>query len=99
MTRNPITPLAILSALMAAPAAAQGIDETVNQIFANSTGWFVALIFSNFPGTNYPWIVGWLILAAIIFHQQNANRANGHNRAWHYWGATHGQNINRVTIT
>ncbi len=67
MTRNPIIPLAILSALMAAPAAAQGIDETVNQIFANSTGWFVALIFSNFPGTNYPWIVGWLILAAIIF--------------------------------
>ena len=67
MTRNPIIPLTILSALMAAPAAAQGIDETVNQIFANSTGWFVALIFSNFPGTNYPWIVGWLILAAIIF--------------------------------
>lgn len=67
MTRNPIIPLAILSALTAAPAAAQGIDETVNQIFANSTGWFVALIFSNFPGTNYPWIVGWLILAAIIF--------------------------------
>lgn len=51
----------------AAPAAAQGIDETVNAIFANSTGWFVSLIFSNFPGTNFPWIVGWLVVAATVF--------------------------------
>lgn len=58
---------AALAALAAGPAAAQGIDETVNQIFANSTGWFVSLIFSNFPGTTFPWIVGWLVVAASVF--------------------------------
>lgn len=68
--------LALLAAsLAAAPALAQAatdtaaltLDERVNQIFANSTGWFVNLIFSNFPGTNFPWIVGWLVVAATIF--------------------------------
>ncbi len=58
---------AALAALAAGPAAAQGIDETVNQVFANSTGWFVSLIFSNFPGTTFPWIVGWLVIAASVF--------------------------------
>ena len=58
---------AALAALAAGPAAAQGIDETVNQVFANSTGWFVSLIFSNFPGTSFPWIVGWLVIAATTF--------------------------------
>ena len=58
---------AALAALAARPAAAQGIDETVNQVFANSTGWFVSLIFSNFPGTTFPWIVGWLVVAASVF--------------------------------
>ncbi|MFD1342639.1 alanine/glycine:cation symporter family protein [Litorisediminicola beolgyonensis] len=52
---------------LAAPAAAQGIDEQVNAIFASSTGWFVSLIFSNFPGTSFPWIVGWLVIAATVF--------------------------------
>lgn len=58
---------AALAALAAGPAAAQGIDETVNQVFANSTGWFVSLIFSDFPGTTFPWIVGWLVVAASVF--------------------------------
>ncbi len=58
---------ATLAALAAGPAAAQGIDESINQIFANSTGWFVSLIFSNFPGTTFPWIVGWLVVAATVF--------------------------------
>ena len=53
--------------LSAAPALAQSVDETVNQIFANSTGWFVSFIFSPFPGTSFPWIVGWLVVAATIF--------------------------------
>ena len=47
--------------------AAGGLDETINRVFANSTGWFVNLIFSNFPGTTFPWIVGWLVIAATIF--------------------------------
>lgn len=58
---------AALAALAAGPAAAQSIDETVNQVFANSTGWFVSLIFSNFPGTSFPWIVAWLVIAATTF--------------------------------
>ena len=51
----------------AAPAMAQSIDEQVNQIFASSTGWFVSLIFSPFPGTSFPWIVAWLVVAATVF--------------------------------
>ena len=51
----------------AAPAFAQSIDERVNELFASSTGWFVTLIFSPFPGTSFPWIVAWLVIAATIF--------------------------------
>ncbi len=51
----------------AAPAYASTIDETVNAAFANATGWFVSFIFSPFPGTNFPWIVAWLVIAATIF--------------------------------
>jgi AGCS family alanine or glycine:cation symporter len=48
-------------------AQAQTLDEKVNAIFSSSTGWFVSLIFSPFPGTSFPWIVGWLVLAAVVF--------------------------------
>ncbi|MDU8910121.1 alanine/glycine:cation symporter family protein [Aestuariicoccus sp. MJ-SS9] len=58
---------AALGSIAPGAAFAQSIDETVNQVFANSTGWFVSLIFSNFPGTSFPWIVGWLVVAATIF--------------------------------
>ncbi|SNT68840.1 alanine/glycine:cation symporter family protein [Paracoccus seriniphilus] len=61
-------PAALLSGLMAAaPVAAQTLDEKVNAIFASSTGWFVSLIFANFPGTTFPWIVAWLVIAATVF--------------------------------
>lgn len=56
-----------LTFFAALSASAQSIDETVNGIFASSTGWFVNLIFSNFPGTSFPWIVGWLVVAATVF--------------------------------
>ena len=59
--------LAAIPTLAAAPARAQSIDETVNRIFADSTGWFVTLIFSNFPGTTFPWIVAWLVIGASVF--------------------------------
>ena len=63
-----LSALAVLSLLVAsAPAMAQSLDEKVNQIFASSTGWFVSFIFSPFPGTAFPWIVGWLVVAATIF--------------------------------
>ncbi|RAH98980.1 sodium:alanine symporter [Acuticoccus sediminis] len=50
-----------------AAEAAPGIDQMVNDVFTSSTGWFVSLIFSNVPGTNFPWIVGWLVVAAVVF--------------------------------
>ena len=61
--------LAALSALAlsAAPARAQSVDETVNQLFANATGWFVNFIFAPLPGTQISWIVLWLVLAASVF--------------------------------
>jgi len=51
----------------ASPVLAQTLDEQINTAFANSTGWFVSLIFAPFPGTSFPWIVGWLVVAAAIF--------------------------------
>ncbi|MEP5066377.1 alanine:cation symporter family protein, partial [Roseibium sp.] len=53
--------------LSAGPTVAQSIDEQVNALFSASTGWFVSLIFSPFPGTSFPWIVAWLVIAATIF--------------------------------
>ncbi|MEM7318105.1 MAG: alanine/glycine:cation symporter family protein [Pseudomonadota bacterium] len=58
---------AAASLASAAPALAQSIDESVNAIFASSTGWFVSFIFSPFPGTSFPWIVAWLVVAATVF--------------------------------
>ena len=40
---------------------AVSFDQKVNDVFAGSTGWFVNLIFMNLPGTNFPWIVLWLV--------------------------------------
>ncbi|MFN3823035.1 MAG: alanine/glycine:cation symporter family protein [Pseudorhodobacter sp.] len=59
-----------LAALFAAtPAFAQdgGIDAAVNALFASSTGWFVNFIFAPIPGTDFAWIVAWLVVAASIF--------------------------------
>ncbi|WP_442970502.1 alanine/glycine:cation symporter family protein [Roseovarius sp. D22-M7] len=61
-----------MATMIAASAAraqeqAMSLDDKVNQIFADSTGWFVSLIFSNFPGTAFPWIVGWLVIGAVVF--------------------------------
>jgi AGCS family alanine or glycine:cation symporter len=46
---------------------AVSFDQKVNDAFAASTGWFVSFIFSPFPGTNFPWIVMWLVIAATVF--------------------------------
>ncbi|EBA05883.1 alanine/glycine:cation symporter family protein [Sagittula stellata] len=43
------------------------LDQAVNDAFASATGWFVNFIFSPFPGTSFPWIVAWLVIAATIF--------------------------------
>jgi alanine or glycine:cation symporter, AGCS family len=54
-------------ALSGGPAQAQSIDETVNQLFASATGWFVNFIFAPLPGTEIAWIVLWLVAAASVF--------------------------------
>jgi AGCS family alanine or glycine:cation symporter len=46
---------------------AMGIDAKVNEIFAAVTGPFVNFIFAPFPGTSFPWIVMWLVVAATFF--------------------------------
>jgi AGCS family alanine or glycine:cation symporter len=48
-------------------ALASSVDEAVNQMFSSATGWFVNFIFSPFPGTSFPWIVAWLVVAATVF--------------------------------
>ena len=47
--------------------AAMTLDQKVNEVFANFTGPFVGLIFAPLPGTSFPWIVLWLVVAATIF--------------------------------
>ncbi len=62
--------LAALAAFFSTPAAAQdavGLDDKINQAFADFTGPFVSFIFAPFPGTGFPWIVGWLVVAATVF--------------------------------
>lgn len=48
-------------------ARAQTLDEQINAGFSTATGWFVNLIFAPTPGTDFPWIVAWLVIAASIF--------------------------------
>lgn len=43
------------------------LDEKVNETFLEFTGPFVNLIFAPLPGTSFPWIVLWLVVAATIF--------------------------------
>ena len=66
---NISTKLGVAGALAAtaSPAMAQSLDEQVNQVFADVTGPFVSLIFAPIPGTSFPWIVMWLVIAASIF--------------------------------
>jgi AGCS family alanine or glycine:cation symporter len=64
--------LALIAALaVAVPAQAQdaavSLDARVNEAFANATGWFVNFIFMSIPGTNFPWIVMWLVVGATVF--------------------------------
>ena len=50
-----------------AQEAAASLDARVNEAFSNATGWFVNFIFMSIPGTNFPWIVMWLVIGASVF--------------------------------
>ena len=67
--RAPAWLVASLLAALASPAWAQGIDQAIDSFFATTFGWFVSLIFYSVPlgEAQFPLIVGWLLLAAIVF--------------------------------
>ena len=50
-----------------AQEAAETLDAKVNAAFAAATGPYVGFIFAPFPGTDFAWIVGWLVVAATVF--------------------------------
>ncbi|HSF94870.1 MAG TPA: alanine/glycine:cation symporter family protein [Thermohalobaculum sp.] len=62
---------ALAAALMPVSAVAQetgrSIDEAINETVGALTGPFVSFIFAPIPGTSFPWIVMWLVVAATIF--------------------------------
>jgi AGCS family alanine or glycine:cation symporter len=59
------------SAALATEPVPESIDQQVDRIFAQSTGWFVNLIFAPLPftiaGVAFPWIVMWLVVGATVF--------------------------------
>ncbi|MFC6641268.1 MULTISPECIES: alanine/glycine:cation symporter family protein [Sulfitobacter] len=62
--------MAIFASLLPTLAAAQeavGVDQRINQIFADYTGWYVSFIFAPLPGTNFSWIALWLVVGAVVF--------------------------------
>ncbi|MBO9429395.1 MULTISPECIES: sodium:alanine symporter family protein [Sulfitobacter] len=62
--------MAAFASLLPGLAAAQeaaGIDQRINQIFADYTGWYVSFIFAPLPGTNFSWIALWLVVGAVVF--------------------------------
>ena len=58
---------AMAAAVPAQAQEAMTLDQQVNQIFADFTGPFVSFIFAPIPGTSFPWIVMWLVIAATVF--------------------------------
>jgi alanine or glycine:cation symporter, AGCS family len=76
MTSAVLKRVALLAAaLIPAPALAGAapdvppltVDQAINETVGNITAPFVSFIFSPFPGTAFPWIVMWLIVAAVVF--------------------------------
>ncbi|MEO9630367.1 MAG: alanine/glycine:cation symporter family protein [Sulfitobacter sp.] len=62
--------MAVFASLLPSFAAAQeavGVDQRINQIFADYTGWYVSFIFAPLPGTNFSWIALWLVVGAVVF--------------------------------
>ncbi|WP_026310234.1 alanine/glycine:cation symporter family protein [Neomegalonema perideroedes] len=70
--RITIFPVAMAASFAATAAVAQtaqtdSFDARVNAVAEKFTAPFVNFIFSSIPGTNFPWIVLWLLGAALIF--------------------------------
>ncbi len=67
LTKAFVAAPALLTALPAVAQEAMTLDQKVNETFATFTGPFVNLIFAPLPGTSFPWIVLWLVVAASVF--------------------------------
>jgi len=69
MKKLTLTTLALMAAgsTTALAQETRTIDQAVNETFATVTGPFVNFIFSPLPGTSFPWIVMWLVVAASVF--------------------------------
>ncbi|WP_434361530.1 alanine:cation symporter family protein [Parasalinivibrio latis] len=69
MKRNIL--LALSGCVAAGNAAAAGMDETINELVAPIVNPFVGMIFSTIPfpftDVQVPWIVLWLVVAAVFF--------------------------------
>ncbi|KOO10978.1 alanine glycine permease, partial [Vibrio xuii] len=63
--------LALLASTFAGSAAASSLDDTINEMVAPIVNPFVGMIFSTIPfpftDVQVPWIVLWLVVAAIFF--------------------------------
>lgn len=59
--------LSLVPVISFAQESAQSLDDRVNEAFAAATGPFVSFIFAPIPGTGFPWIVMWLVIAATVF--------------------------------
>ncbi|MCW8334859.1 alanine/glycine:cation symporter family protein [Vibrio paucivorans] len=63
--------LALLGSSLATNAAAEGLDEKINEVVAPIVNPFVGMIFSTIPfpftDVQVPWIVLWLVVAALFF--------------------------------
>jgi len=56
--------------LSAVPVFAEGIDEKINRLFGDYTGWFVEAIFAEIPfgpNVSIPWVLIVLVLGALYF--------------------------------
>ena len=64
-----VTAIPLHSALAGAPGdgPTMTVDQFINEAVGNVTAPFVSFIFSSIPGTDFPWIVAWLITAALVF--------------------------------
>lgn len=59
--------LALITSSSALAQETESLDAKVNAMFASATGPFVSFIFAPIPGTSFPWIVMWLVIAATVF--------------------------------
>jgi AGCS family alanine or glycine:cation symporter len=61
------TAAALIPMTAIAQDSGRSIDEAINESVGAITGPFVSFIFAPFPGTSFPWIVMWLVIAATVF--------------------------------